>query len=213
MPPPPTVSNLQENIDLQEVEDALELMRETRMEIHILKEIKVLVFKKRFVKKAILICPPFLRKTSLDIRIPSTPEIGNFVVVMNPTLMEMEPSQEKGSPNKIPQTMNRSMDIIIWNCRGFNGSVFRRNFRAIIDWHKPPLVALLKTKMQNHQVFLNIFPFNKMTEVPAIRNFEGIAVLWDDNFLELDNIATNEQKIHAMVKGITPQAGGPVHST
>lgn len=85
------------------------------MEICVLNKIKVLVFKERFIQKSILICPPFLWENSLDIRILLTPEIGNFVVVMNPTLMDMEPSQEEGKSNEMPQTMNRSMNIIIWN--------------------------------------------------------------------------------------------------
>lgn len=78
------------------------------------------------------------------------------------------------------------MNIIVWNCRGCNGAEFRRNFRSLLDWHKPPLVALLETKMQCHQTLLESFPFNKMIEVPAIGNSGGIVVLWDDNFLELD---------------------------
>ncbi|KAK4731090.1 hypothetical protein R3W88_024078 [Solanum pinnatisectum] len=92
------------------------------------------------------------------------------------------------------------MNFIVWNCRGGNGPDFRRNFRSILDCHKPPLVALLETKMQNHQVLLDDFPFNKMIEVPVVGNSSGIVVLWDDNLVELDEIAITEQEIHAMIK-------------
>ncbi|KAH0632696.1 hypothetical protein KY284_035482 [Solanum tuberosum] len=97
---------------------------------------------------------------------------------------------------------------IVWNCRGGNGPDFRRNFRSLLDCHKPPLVALLETKMQNHQVLLDDFPFNKMIEVPIVGNSGGIVVLWDDNLVELDEIAITEQEIHAMIKGVASPAGG-----
>ncbi|KAH0635688.1 hypothetical protein KY289_035603 [Solanum tuberosum] len=83
---------------------------------------------------------------------------------------------------------------------GGNGPDFRRNFRSLLDCHKPPLVALLETKMQNHQVLLDDFPFNKMIEVPVVGNSGGIVILWDDNLVELDEIAITEQEIHAMIK-------------
>lgn len=54
--------------------------------------------------------------------------------------------------------------------------------------------------MQCHQTLLESFPFNKMIEVPAIGNSGGIVVLWDDNFLELDEITTTSQEVHAMIK-------------
>ncbi|KAK4728133.1 hypothetical protein R3W88_021121 [Solanum pinnatisectum] len=50
--------------------------------------------------------------------------------------------------------------------------------------------------MVNHQVLLDDFHFNKMIEVRAVGNSGGLVVLWDDNMLELDEIATTEQEIH-----------------
>lgn len=70
----------------------------------------------------------------------------------------------------------------------------------MIDWHKPSLVALLETKMQCHQALLEDFSFNRMIEVSANGNSRGIVVLWDDNFLKLDDTATTAQEVHAMIK-------------
>ncbi|KAH0641623.1 hypothetical protein KY289_032597 [Solanum tuberosum] len=95
----------------------------------------------------------------------------------------------------ITPTLNKSMNIIVWNCRGCNGDDFRRNFRDLVDWHKPSLVALVETKMQDHQALLDNFPFNNMIQVPAIGNSGGMVMLWDDEILELDNIATTGQEI------------------
>ncbi|PHT67436.1 hypothetical protein T459_26923 [Capsicum annuum] len=69
-----------------------------------------------------------------------------------------------------------------------------------VDWHKPPVVALLETKMQDHLPLLNDYPFNRIIEVPAVGNAGGLAVLWDDSLLELDDIATTDQEIHTLVK-------------
>ncbi|KAF3627037.1 hypothetical protein FXO37_30068 [Capsicum annuum] len=99
-----------------------------------------------------------------------------------------------------PPRLNRSMNIIIWNCRGGNNPEFKRNFRSLVDWHKPPLVALLETKKQNHQALLDKFPFTRMIEVPAAGNSGGLAILWNDALLELDQISTIDQEIHAMIK-------------
>ncbi|KAK4719067.1 hypothetical protein R3W88_017405 [Solanum pinnatisectum] len=95
------------------------------------------------------------------------------------------------------------MNIIIWNCRGCNGEDFRRSFRALLDWYKPLLVAFVETKMQDHQTILDDFTFNNMIQVPVNGNFGCLAALWDDSILELDEIATTRQEIHAMVKVLT----------
>lgn len=54
--------------------------------------------------------------------------------------------------------------------------------------------------MQDHQILLDDFPFKNMIEVPAIGNYGGIVVLWDDNLLEVDEIAITAQELHVMVK-------------
>lgn len=61
------------------------------------------------------------------------------------------------------------------------------------------MVAFLETKIQDYQVLLDDFPFTRMIDIPAIGNSGGLAILWDDNFLELDQISTTDQEIHAMI--------------
>ncbi|KAM3266562.1 hypothetical protein P3L10_003556 [Capsicum annuum] len=102
-----------------------------------------------------------------------------------------------------------SINIILWNCRGGNNPEFKRNFRSLVDWHKPPLVALLETKMQDYQALLDEFPFTRMIDVPAIGKSGGLAILWDDALLELDQICTTDQEIHVMIKGYSAQPGEP----
>lgn len=110
-------------------------------------------------KKCILICHLNLNKTSVDIRAPVNQEIENFIVILNLTL-EVAQGERDQNPTTTLFPMNNSMNFIIWNCRGGNGLEFRRNFRSLLDWHRPPLVALLETKMQDHQTLLEDFDFN-----------------------------------------------------
>lgn len=61
-------------------------------------------------------------------------------------------------------------------------------------------MVLLETKIQDHVVLLNDFPFNRVIEVPVVGNTGGLAVLRDDSVLELGDIATTDQEIHVVVK-------------
>lgn len=54
--------------------------------------------------------------------------------------------------------------------------------------------------LQSHQTLLDSFLFNKMIVVPPNGISGGIIVLWDDKFLELDEIATTNQEVHTMIK-------------
>lgn len=54
--------------------------------------------------------------------------------------------------------------------------------------------------MQDHQTLRDNFSFNNMIQVPTVANSGGLAMLWDDDIVELDDVATTVQEIHAMVK-------------
>lgn len=56
-----SVQNLEVTQSVEDLEETLALTRETRSKITMLKEIKVLLFKERYVKKCILICLPINR--------------------------------------------------------------------------------------------------------------------------------------------------------
>lgn len=54
--------------------------------------------------------------------------------------------------------------------------------------------------MQDNQLLLNDFLFNRIIGVPTVGNAGGLAVMWDDSILELDEIATTDQEIHVIIK-------------
>ncbi|KAG5576021.1 hypothetical protein H5410_056155 [Solanum commersonii] len=53
---------------------------------------------------------------------------------------------------------------------------------------------------QDHQMLLDNFSFNNMIQVPTVANSRALSMLWDDDIVELDDVATTVQEIHAMVK-------------
>ncbi|KAH0738715.1 hypothetical protein KY290_037420 [Solanum tuberosum] len=108
------------NANSPEVGETLEMLRETRTEITVLREINIMVYKEKYEKKLILICHPNLLKSSLDIRPPVNSQLGNYVLVMNPTLREIgrQERPRRNLPLIVPPNMMGSMNLIIWNCRG-----------------------------------------------------------------------------------------------
>ncbi|KAF3684946.1 hypothetical protein FXO37_01077 [Capsicum annuum] len=122
------------NRSTREIEEALEVMRETRIEITVLKDIKVIVFNDKYAKKYILICPQNLVKTSLDIRRPFNPHVRNYVLIMNPMVTDQDS------------------------------------------------------------------PSTTSSRILAVGNVGGLAVLWDGSLLDLDEAATTDQEIHAIIK-------------
>lgn len=55
-----------------------------------------------------------------------------------------------GIPVDFPLTdvfIMRSLDILIWNCRGAGNDRFWNNFKHIMRTYKPEVVALLETKV------------------------------------------------------------------
>lgn len=102
-------------VNSEEVGETLKLMRETKMKIVVLREIKIMVYKGKFEKKLILICHLNLLKKSIDIRPPVNSQLGNYVLVMNPMLREVgvQVGPRRTLPLMVPTNMIRSMNLII----------------------------------------------------------------------------------------------------
>lgn len=110
-------------------------------------------------------------------------------MVPNPTLHAEEP------PHPLPTNMN----FIIWNCRGTHSPEFRRNFRYLLDYHRPALVVLLETHLTDHTAIQDDFSFTNIAQVPAEGHSGGIVVLRLNDILIVGEIAMTHQEIHCMV--------------
>lgn len=81
--------------------------------------------------------------------------------------------------------MNRPISSIIWNVRGGNNDNFRLNLREMVDMHRPGMVTLLETKMNNHISLLNPFGFSDMIEISAEGHSGGMVIPWDQNTVNI----------------------------
>ncbi|KAH0725209.1 hypothetical protein KY284_001074 [Solanum tuberosum] len=129
------------------------------------------------------------RSSDNSLEQPHDSSQGTIIAPSFPSLEELSANRRSESKHRGvrggPSTHVRNKNKImipkdIKNCRGGNEPEFRRNFRSLMDWNKPPRISLIETKMENHQELVDDFPFNRMIQVLAVRNSGGMVVLWDD---------------------------------
>lgn len=174
-----------------EKEEELEpLNMELSMEFANRNEVKILRFKENLSKRFIFNCPSSMYKCSRDIRPPRDPTVGSLVVILVPCSTTNPNSTLEAmitSNHQDPIRMNKATSIIFWNVRGANNDEFRRNFRELIDTHKPCLIVLLETRMTSYVTLLNDFNFTEMIEVPAEGQSRGLVVLYDHKVVTVNN--------------------------
>ncbi|OIT27325.1 hypothetical protein A4A49_64404, partial [Nicotiana attenuata] len=208
-PPSPIQQNHPPNVEREDEEEEEDSPTERVVEHGVLRSPKTLVFKARKEKRFILSCPLDLRKYSITIKKFMTPGIYQYAMVLVPTMfsnfwMSQEGTSSRGSspPNREMSSNNRniSMSFISWNCRGAGNTDFRRAFRSMFDYHKPSVVALLETRLSDHHVIMEDFGFSGLAQVAAQGNSGGMALMWNSDEVNVDQIGGTDQEIHAMVK-------------
>lgn len=81
-PNPPIIPNQVE----EEINDSIDLIGESVVELGSLNEVKVFLFKEAQEKRHILICPRDLYKCAMDICPPQVPTVGNEAMILVPSL-------------------------------------------------------------------------------------------------------------------------------
>ncbi|XP_033515561.1 uncharacterized protein [Nicotiana tomentosiformis] len=182
------------------------------IEFSSLNEVKMYLFREMQEKRYILSCPPALYKCSMDIRPPQDPTVGSHAMILVPSLRRnpiLHARMENGSTNNHAPMMYRPTNIIIWNIRGGNNDNFRVNFREMIDTHKPCMVTLLETRMENHISLLSDSPFSEMIEVPAEGQTGGMVIMWDASIVKVHNFVRRNQEIYATVEVVNALVEAP----
>lgn len=67
------------------------------------------------------------------------------------------------------------MNCIIWNTRWANNIDFRRHCKAMIEIHKPTILALLETRMWDHNSLAEDLGYSKKSQYPAVRRSGGLS--------------------------------------
>ncbi|CAL5326467.1 unnamed protein product [Camellia sinensis] len=86
------------------------------------------------------------------------------------------------STDPLPILPNRSsMNVMLWNCRGADNKIFRRNFRELVRLHHPNVVALFETKVffSSMGLFFNHLGFTASTIVDPVGRVGGIWLIWN----------------------------------
>nr|XP_033512504.1 uncharacterized protein LOC117277192 [Nicotiana tomentosiformis] len=211
-PPPPQPHVVQEpkqeEAAMEEIGEPLNLGLEQIMEFSNLDGVKVYLFTEMQEKRHVLNCPLALYKCSMDIRPPQDPTVGNRAMILVPSIRRshvfLEGMRENGDPENmnLNLTMNHPTNFSIWNIRGGNNDDFRRNFREMVDTHRPYMVTLLETRMVNHAQMLSDFGFSEMIEVPAEGQSGGMEVMWKHEVVIVHNFVRRNQEIHATIEVI-----------
>ncbi|XP_060190642.1 uncharacterized protein LOC132619904 [Lycium barbarum] len=192
-PPPPSAPmhppiviptpSLQPTEQIQSTEEVQDTLMGSFTEIATLRMSALMIFPEKEEKKYIHVCPVALTKCSLDLRPTVNKEIAKYAVVLTPTLRSSpfatRDTTVTANPKYTHTSMSNPSSIIVWNIRGGNNPVFKRNFRELIQSHNPCLVVLLETRMTNHSNFRNDYGFDDFLEVPAQGQAGGIVLLWN----------------------------------
>lgn len=123
---------------------------------------------------------------------------------MTPTLrgsqFPVKESQVTLHPPNQNIPMNRSTSFVVWNIRGANNDAFKKNFRELVNIHRPCMVAFLETRMENHKGLRDEFHFNDFLEVPAQGRACVIVLMWLTNMIIVTRIRQADQELHAMIQ-------------
>ncbi|XP_016477492.1 uncharacterized protein LOC107798969 [Nicotiana tabacum] len=70
----------------------------------------------------------------------------------------------------------------------------------MLNYHKSSIVALLETHMQDHAYLKDEFGFSNLAQSPAQGISGGIALLWKEKDIKLEQVAVTNQEIHSIVQ-------------
>lgn len=109
-------------------------------------------------------CPKNLTLCKLNLR--NEKKQTPATVAMNPVKETTKPSQvEKGKGlQETPPAQPNLMNFIIWNTRGANSFSFRRQCDIMVKTHKPSMVVLLETKMNEHKHLIEELNFDSQIQ-------------------------------------------------
>lgn len=63
--------------------------------------------------------------------------------------------------------IRQMINFIVWNARGANSAVFRRNFEALVNMHRPTMLVLLETKMVEHKNITKALKYDNYIQTTA----------------------------------------------
>ena len=94
------------------------------------------------------------------------------------------------------------MNVIVWNCRGALKSNFQRHVRELVRTHNPTILVVMETWVGGGRAkeIIDCLPFDGDILAETIGYAGGVWLLWNSNRVEVEQLASIIQEIHAKVK-------------
>lgn len=173
-------------------------------EISNLRDASLMLFPERENKKYILNCSVALMKCSFDLRPAINKALAKYAVLMTPSQRGSQfPIKESQVTLHLPYQsipINKPTSFVVWNIRGANNDVFKRNVYELLHTHRSCMVALLETRMENHERLKEEFHFDDFLEIAAQGRACGVVLIWLTNMVTVVHIRQADQELHAMIQ-------------
>lgn len=103
------------------------------------------------------------------------------------------------------------MNMLIWNCRGALKPNFFSLVSDLIHKHHPAILVIMETKVSGDRArsIVDRLPMDGAILVNNIGLTGGLWVLWDSTHVNISELATTEQEVHALVNFNSPTSQGP----
>lgn len=113
--------------------------------------------------------------------------------------------REKIPQEEIPNPTTRLlMNCIIWNIRGANNAEFKRHCKSMVQIHKPVILGLHETRMQDHKRICETLGFSNSIQFPATGNSGDLVLMWKDENINVIEISISPQVIYSIIQVTIP---------
>ena len=94
------------------------------------------------------------------------------------------------------------MNIIAWNCRGAQKLAFKSYVKKLVRNHDLAILIVMETRIEGDMVkeITDELPFDGAIHTDTIGYAGGLWLLWDEDRVEMSQLANTEQEIHMIVK-------------
>ena len=94
------------------------------------------------------------------------------------------------------------MNIIAWNCRGTRKLAFKSHVRELVHNHDPDILIVMETRIGGDRAkeITDELPFDGAIHTLTIGYAGGLWLLWNEDRVDISQLANTEQEIHVTVK-------------
>ena len=104
--------------------------------------------------------------------------------------------------DRLELSISLIMNIIVWNCRGALKPNFQRHVSELVRIHNPDILVVMETRVGGDRAkeITDRLPFDGAIIVKTMGFAGGIWLLWNSARVEVVQLMSTEQEVHAEVK-------------